>query len=238
MSPVMPRVTSVPYGAGKLLDVYEPLDHGALPVVLLWHGSGPDERDALAVLASAVAMRGSVCLVPDWQSKDSILGRENLLASVSFGRRTAPEFGGDRDRIALCGWSLGAKAAADLMLHPQAAGGWRPCAFVGLAGGYDSSPITDAPLAKDRTTEASVPCLLIHGTRDHIVPVQRSREFHHALQDWGWQSELKELDTDHAGIIGTRYDPDRGRCVSSDDPTHTRAVERVAGWVFAHVNSA
>jgi predicted esterase len=234
----MPRVTSIPYGGGKLLDVYEPPDREALPVVLLGHGSGIRERDALAVLASALAVRGSVCLVPDWQSEDVAFGRDNLLASVSFGLRNAPAFGGDRDRIAVCGWSLGAKAAADLMLHPQAAGGWRPRAFVGLAGGYDSSPITNAPLAEGRTTEANVPCLLIHGIRDHIVPVQRSREFHRALHDWGWQSELRELDTDHAGIIGTRYDPVRGRCVTSDDADHLRAVERVAGWVFTHVNSA
>lgn len=207
-------------------------------MVLLWHGSGPDERDVMGTLARAVAKRGALCLVPDWQSDDAASGQRNLLSSVSFARRRAAQFGGDSERITLCGWSLGAKAAADLTLHPQLTGGWRPRALIGMASSYDVSPFTNEPLAQNVTTNADVPCLLVHGVRDHIVPVERSREFHRALQEWGWQSDLREVETDHAGVIGTRYDPDQGRCVPSDDPTHVRDLDIVADSLFAHGKSA
>jgi len=51
----------VPYGHGKLLDIYRP-DSGGGPAatVLLWHGAGPDERDALAPLAAAAAGHGLI----------------------------------------------------------------------------------------------------------------------------------------------------------------------------------
>jgi dienelactone hydrolase len=233
-------VISLPYGDGKLLDLYRsPTEMGCpCPVVLFWHGSGPNERDALAALASAVAEKGAVCLVPDWRSDDAVAGREDLLASLSFSQRRAAEFGGDSERIALCGWSLGANAAADVMLNPLLMEGWRPRAFVGLASGYHAAPITGIPLAEGMATDAGVPCLLIHGVRDHIAPVQRSREFHRALQDRGWTSNLKEVDADHAGVIGTRYDPVRRRCVPSDNPARVRVLGSVAEWLFTHVDSA
>jgi predicted esterase len=238
MKPADPRVASVLYVAGKLLDVYEPSDRGPSPVVLLWHGSGPDERDVMRTLARALSKRGSVCLVPDWQSDDAAIGQLNLLDSVSFAQRRAAQFGGNSDRITLCGWSLGAKAAADFVLHPKLTGGWHPRAFVGIASSYDVSPFTNESLAQNVTTRTDVPCLLVHGVRDTIVPVERSRQFHRTLQKWGWQSDLWEVETDHAGVIGTRYDPDLGRCVPSDDPARVRALDFVADSVFAQVKSA
>ena len=57
----------VPYGLGKALDVYRPGNDAVVPVVLLWHGVGPDERDVLGALATAAAERGVMVLVPDWR---------------------------------------------------------------------------------------------------------------------------------------------------------------------------
>lgn len=179
-------------------------------------------------------MQGSVCLVPDWQSDDLTVGKKNLLASLLFCQRKSKEVGGDSDRIALCGWSLGAKAAADVLLHPQITGGWRPRAFVGMAGGYDNSPITSTPLDEDITTDTSVPCLLVHGLRDQVVPVERSREFFQSLRRWGWQVSLREVDTDHAGVIGARYDLERRRCVPSRDATRVLVVDSIAEWLSAN----
>jgi predicted esterase len=192
----------------------------------------------MAPLARVVASRGVLCLVPDWQSDVDSTGRANLLASVSFGRNEATEFGGDPSRISLCGWSLGANAAADLMLHPPITDGWRPNAFVGLAGDYGTSPFSDDLLVKGMTNAADAPCLLVHGTEDEVVPASRSRESHEALRSWGWQSVLKELDTDHAGIVGTRYDPKSGRCLPSEESSRVRAVHSVARWLFEHIESA
>ena len=239
-NPPMGRVTRavacVPYGGGKSLDVYRAARTG-LPVLLLWHGSGPNERDALSTIAQGIAARGALCLVPDWQSDDVAIGRQNLLDSISFARQRGAEFGGDAERISLCGWSLGANAAADVVLHPAVIDGWRPESFVGIAGGYDRSPITDAVITDGMTSDAHVRCLFIHGSEDGVVDVQRSRDSHQALLSWGWDSALMELDTDHAGIIGTRYDRDQGRCVVTVDSARAQAGNVVAGWVFAHIDS-
>jgi predicted esterase len=231
-------ISSAPYEGRKVLDVYRRRDREALPVVLLWHGSGPNERDALSHLARVVASKGALCLVPDWQSDEESAGRADLLASISFCRDTGRDFGGDPARISLCGWSLGANAAADLLLHPSIIEGWRPRAFVGLAGDYGTSPISGGLIIDDMRNARDVPCLLVHGTHDHIVPATRSRESHEALTKWGWQSTLKEVDTDHSGIIGARYDQQQGRCVISDEPSRVRAVHSLATWIFQHIVSA
>ncbi len=230
--------SSVPYEAGKLLDVYRLRDREALPIVLIWHGSGPNERDALARLAREVASKGALCLVPDWQSDEVSTGRANLLASISFCRDRGGEFGGDPSLISLCGWSLGANAAADLMLHPPITGSWRPQAFIGLAGDYGTSPISGGLIVDGMTNAMDVRCLLVHGTQDQVVPARRSREAHEALQRWGWQSTLKLLETDHAGIIGTRYDERLGRCVASHEWGRIEVMRSVVLWLFEHVDSA
>ena len=215
----------------RVLDVYRPKDGGHdLPVVLLWHGSGPNERDALAGLARAVASQGCLCLVPDWQSDDVIRGRRDLLESLSFTLSRSERWGGHGGRIALAGWSLGANAAADVVLHPGVVDGWRPRALVGIAGSYDGSPITDFPLAEGRASDTGVRCVLIHGIQDSVVPVQRSRDTHQALQEWGWSSVLREVDTDHAGVIGARYDPTSSRCIPERTP---QFVGPVAAWISA-----
>jgi predicted esterase len=56
----------VPYGQGKLLDIYRPVPAGAgpAPTVLLWHGVGPDERDVLETLAVQAAGYGLTVVVP------------------------------------------------------------------------------------------------------------------------------------------------------------------------------
>jgi alpha-beta hydrolase superfamily lysophospholipase len=86
----------IPYGAGKLLDVYRPgAGAGAVrpaPTVLLWHGVGPDERDVMATLATATAAYGLTVVVPDWRSDAPDEGRAHLLASLAW--TLAPTTGG------------------------------------------------------------------------------------------------------------------------------------------------
>ena len=112
----------MPYGHGKVLDIYRPgriaAATGPEPVVLLWHGVGPDERDVLEPLARATAALGAMVFVPDWRSDAPDGGRANLLGSVSFTRQQAPGLGGDAEAIALAGWSRGGRAAAGLAVRP------------------------------------------------------------------------------------------------------------------------
>ncbi|MER5786333.1 alpha/beta fold hydrolase [Streptomyces mobaraensis] len=136
---------------GKDVDVHRPEGPDAgLPVVLLWHGTSPDDRGVLAPLAREVAARGVVVAVPDWRADAPDAGRAALLGSLAWCRANAGAYGGDPDRIVLAGWSAGASAALGVALRPDVADGWRPAAVVGLASRYDlparttgTPPLTD-----------------------------------------------------------------------------------------------
>ncbi|WP_244927000.1 hypothetical protein [Streptomyces eurocidicus] len=93
---------------GKAIDVYGPAEGaGAAPVVLLWHGTGPDERAMLAPVARAAAARGLVVFVPDWRSDAPDRGRAHLLDSLTHAHDHAAEHGGDAARLVVAGWSAG-----------------------------------------------------------------------------------------------------------------------------------
>ena len=203
------------------------------PVVLLWHGSGPDERDALVPLGVAVAAYGPVALIPDWRSDDLRIGAGELLASIEFAVDNAVRLGGDPGRVVLVGWSLGASAVADIALHPDVADGWHPSAVVGLAGGYDRTPFAVGqtgrdPMAGPAVGGAGRPALVAHGTADHLIPAERSAVGAGRLAEAGWRVVLRQVDTDHAGVIGTVYDRQLKRCVPSDDPLRSAVLAEVA----------
>jgi len=221
-------VETVEYLPGRSADLY-----GADgPLVLLWHGRGPDERDVLAALAQRVAELGARVVVPDWRSDAVDSGRAQLLASLAFAR-------GRSDRLVLAGWSRGAAAAAGLGLHGL--DGWRPAAVVGVAGGYgfvNRDPIQQA-MTLDTIGPAGadpIPFHLVHGSADEVVPVERSRVMADALRDNGYPVDFAQYPTDHAGIVGAEYDRDlrRGRAstrvdvVAGRDLTAT-TIARAAG---------
>ncbi len=210
------------YVDGQLLDVHRRADVHDAATVLLWHGRGPDERDVLAPLARAAAAEGLVVVVPDWRSDAEDGGRAQLLASIAWTRRHAGAHGGHAERILLAGWSLGARAAAGVVLHPEVVEGWRPQALVGLAGSYGApapstgrAPLGD-PRVDGRSGTARIPVHLVHGARDEVAAPRGSRDLRDRLAARGWSVALDEPETDHAGIIGARYDPGSRRCVPDD----------------------
>ncbi|MDT0449315.1 alpha/beta hydrolase [Streptomyces hesseae] len=229
---------------GKALDVHRPAP-GAVrpPVVLLWHGVGPDERDVMRPLAEAVAREGLLVLVPDWRSDEPDGGRAQLLASLEFARARAAELGGDPGRFVLAGWSAGGSAAVGVALRPDIAGGPRPAAVVSIASRYDlpnrttgTVPLADLADLTDLAETSVVPISLVHGTADALIPAERSQELRDALAARHWPVLLEEPVTDHAGVIMTEYDPAAGRCRPSEDPgvltagrTTARTIARAAG---------
>jgi predicted esterase len=224
------------YGAsGQLLDVYRAPAGGPAqaPVVLLWHGRGPAERDVLAPLARTVAARGVTVMVPDWRSDAADGGWGHLTESVAFVRKHAGEYGGDADRIVLAGWSLGALAGAGLILRPERTEGWRPMAFVGIAGKYlvdkPEMGMRRSPL-EELTAGATFPgpVELVHGTGDDIVGPQESREFRDALAGHGHRVTLTEVDADHAGVVMTEFSPSHDRCLPARSPAALHAGQATA----------
>ncbi|MFC5145229.1 alpha/beta hydrolase [Streptomyces aureoversilis] len=201
---------------GKAVDVYGTPGAGSAPAVLLWHGMGPDEREIVRPVAEAAAAQGVVVLAADWRSDAPDRGMAHLLDSLAFVRERAAEFGGDPGRVVVAGWSAGAGAAVATALRPDLFGGWRPAAVVGLAGRYDvparttaSVPLKD--LADPPAGAAPVPVRLVHGTVDDQVDIRSSWEFAAALQGHGWPVRLDEPRTDHAGVLGSEFDPALGR---------------------------
>lgn len=223
------------YGPGKLLDIYRPQRSAGVPVVLLWHGAGPDERDVLETLARATAALEVMVCVPDWRPDTPDNGRRHLLASIDFTREHAAGLGGDPATITLAGWSMGGRAAAGIALNPAAAGGWRPSAVACLGSSFGKpAPVTGRPPATDLPGchAPPVPFWLVHGTNDTVVDAAQSRDFAAALQQQGWPVHLHEAATDHAGVIMAEYDPRPGRCRPA---TAAHAVG--AGRRTAHVLS-
>ncbi|MFF4222304.1 alpha/beta hydrolase [Streptomyces sp. L500] len=234
---------------GKLIDVHRPAPGAGPwgtappPVVLLWHGVGPDERDVMRPLAEAVAREGVLVLVPDWRSDEPDGGRAQLLASLEFARARAAGLGGDPERFVLAGWSAGGSAAVGVALRPDVAGGRRPAAVVSIASRYDlpnrttgTVPLTDLTDPAGAPETSAVPITLVHGTADTLIPAERSRDVRDALAARDRPVLLEEPATDHAGVIMTEYDPAAGRCRPSEDPgvlaagrTTARAIVRAAG---------
>lgn len=227
--------TGLKYGAsGKLMDVYQPagVSHPG-PAVLFWHGRGPDERDVLGPVARAAAELGVIVLVPDWRPDAPDGGRTHLKESAVFVRQNVAAFGGDPERIALAGWSLGGKAAVGVALNAAAFGDWRPQAIVGIAGSYGSAAPTTGTVPIDDLRPGGgllppIPVWLVHGTQDPVVEVERSRELRTALEEQGWPVSLDEVATDHAGVIMTEYVPGHDRCLPSTAGHAVEAGSRTA----------
>ncbi len=222
------RLGNMEYGLGQALDIYEPEHPRGSVAVLLWHGSGRNERDVMEPLARCVATNGVPVIAPDWNTADGGRGRHHLAASLAFTRDLAESMG--LVRIVLAGWSLGANAGLDLVRTCSILGGWLPDAFIGLSGVFDDSPYR-GPDPDGRSAHPSVPLLLVHGSSDEVVPVGRSRSTFESLRSVGWNVVLREVDTDHAGTIGTTYDPYRRRCVPTSDRARQDLLTTIAGWI-------
>ncbi|MBC7594990.1 MAG: esterase [Kineosporiaceae bacterium] len=214
---------TVEYAPGRPIDIYGP---AAATTVLLWHGSGPNERDVLAPLATAVADRGVLVLVPDWDSTKPDGGHADLLRSVKFARER-----GD-SRLVVAGWSLGGTAAASLAINARKLG-LDSVPAVCLAGAFlTTDPLSGQPFTSfEPSPRAPGSIRLVHGTRDDIVDIAGSRAFAAALQSAGWEADLTELDTDHAGIVGAEFVAERSRCVPSQDTQVIAALEQVVDLI-------
>jgi len=125
LSRSVPYVVDDPrFGGGTLsTDVFAPAEDGPWPTVVMFHGNGGSSAD-MWDWAKAVANRGRVVFVPNWQrvagedEDDPASTRAALelmthqaACAVSFARATAPEYGGDPEHLTVEGWSAGGNAA-------------------------------------------------------------------------------------------------------------------------------
>ncbi|MFJ3217736.1 alpha/beta hydrolase family protein [Kitasatospora sp. NPDC086801] len=219
---------AIPYADGRLMDVHHPPADtaGPAPVVLLWHGRGPDERDVLRPLAQEAAGLGLLVFVPDWRSDRTDGGRAELLASLAHARRSAAAYGGDPDRLVLAGWSLGGREAIAVATHPDTPAELRPVAAVGISSSYARPAVTtgDAPLDLLTEQPSPVPLWLVHGTEDGVLDIEHTRQLSAAVPT----AEFLALATDHAGVVMTVYDAEADRCLPTTAEAVLRAGRRTA----------
>ncbi len=116
--PVAVEVTEdVPVTSTRTLDIYEPVEGGPWPVVVLWHGqplgldAPEDFRQELAPLAEAIAEQGAVVFNASYSATSPSVLINETTCSAQVAVEQAVEHGGDPDRLVMVGHSFGAAPA-------------------------------------------------------------------------------------------------------------------------------
>ncbi|RTL57882.1 MAG: alpha/beta hydrolase [Rhodocyclaceae bacterium] len=228
------RTTGLHYGNGprQAIDLYWP-DRPTgvstpLPVVVFFYGGSWNrgERDDYRFVASALAQRGMVVMVPDYRlypeaAYPAFL--QDAAQALAWGLEHASRYGGDPRRVFVIGHSAGAYNAAMLALDSRWLGatGHRPselAGWVGLAGPYNFLPIQNPevkpvfhwpatpadsqPLA--HVSGTAPPALLIAPKEDEVVdPEQNSAALYGALKNACVEVILKRYGVlNHATSVG------------------------------------
>jgi dienelactone hydrolase len=202
-------------------------------VVLLWHGRGPNEARVLRRLATALHSDGHTVVIPDWDAGSQDGGAAVLRASLDHG--LASTDGRPSVPLVLAGWSLGGTAALSLALSDVSS--HDVAAVVGLgAATRERSPLDGTlPLERVRPQLGMPRLYLVHGLQDAIVPPSDGEAFATACVVAGVPCALTLVESDHAGVVGTEYDPTAGICVPSESPAATRGLDAARQTIRAAV---
>lgn len=96
----------------------------------------------------------------------------------------------DPARIALAGFSQGGIMAYELALR-------NPGRYAGLAALSTWFPEPLAHLLPKVPEHEELPVLVVHGTRDHAIPIDRAREAREALRSYGVALMYREFEMGH-----------------------------------------
>jgi dienelactone hydrolase len=206
-------------------------DGGAVPVVIMLHGTAAD-RTILEPLAAEVAQTGALVYLPTWPVIDQVRPfpedegdepyrrqSEAVICVLRDVKRTAAELGGDPGDVTLVGSSGGAMAGARVAIVAEppwpgidcdAGIDHRPERFIGLAGDYEglyqyATPGWELYRPHDvLTIEPTNPDLdvwLLHGQNDESVGVRMSARFVDHVAQAGIDARLLTTDSDHVAQL-------------------------------------
>jgi hypothetical protein len=203
-------ITTVHYRENAVADVLTPAD-AILGALLLWHGRGDAERVSLRGIASALANRGILVVVPDLvPSSDS----PGLIESMRFAAGLFSEANVPESCQVIGGWSWRARSA---LCAPIETRDWNGARVLALSGRFDlPSPFTGS-LAISTHLATLDEVLLIHAQQDQINPVVGSVGLVAALGSAGTKSKLLQSQGDHGSTIGCGFDPDLQLCFPSPE---------------------
>jgi predicted esterase len=210
-------------------------------IVLLWHGRGVDGAHWMLPLAQRVAASGVMALAADWNSEAPDGGRTDLLTSLRHARGVAERHGRDPDTVAVAGWSLGGTAAVSLAMHAAALD-------VAIGGAVLIAP-GDGPRVIDAVSGTALPATmpppgagscridLVYGDRDTSATPDLVAGLELRLRAAGWRTDLHEVDTDHAGVVGTRFDERTEQYLPSSASHAIHAADAVAAVIVGAATS-
>jgi acetyl esterase/lipase len=218
----------IAYGSGarQKLDIYMPDGLTALaPVLIFFHGGSWQfgDKEQYRALGQAFASKGIVTVAANYHlfPPDGFPRFiEDGALAFRYVHAHAHDFGGDPERIFLCGHSAGAHIVAMLGANGDylRAAGVDPSAprgIIGIAGPYDFLPIKDPVLielfggAEVPETQPihfvdgkRAPMLLAHGRDDTTVGAGNSKRLAQKLQSFGSEVVVRYYHrTGHIGIL-------------------------------------
>lgn len=230
------RYESLRYGSDprQSLDVYQPRDLAARPIVIFLHGGTwvKGEKEDYRFVGAALANAGYVTIVPNYRLYPRVRFPEFIrdgARAVHWAREHALEFGGNPDAIFVMGHSAGAHIAASLALdatYLRDAGGdtsWIR-GWIGLSGPYALE--LRMPLLHDIFAEPYGPsdwqpvalvtargpaALLLHGTDDMKVHPREAVQLQQKLSASGTPVECRFYEhRTHMDTIAALSVPKRG----------------------------
>jgi len=231
-------VATQEYAPGRRAVLRGTPDRG---IVLLWHGRGVDGADWMLPLADRVAAAGLLAVCADWNSEAADGGRSDLLTSLRFVRELAQRHSRDPDTVAVAGWSLGGTAAASLAVHGKRLG-------IALGGVVLIAP-GDGPRAIDAISGSPLPATmppgdgrcridLVYGEDDTSATPDLVSGLELRLRAATWRTSLHAVATDHAGVVGTRFEERTEQYVPSTAAHAVTGVAEVASIVVDAATTA
>jgi predicted esterase len=177
----------------------------ALPLVVALHGALGDEQSYFsgiydpAIIKGEAERRGYIIATPKWLGRfggNGGAGEEDVMRVI---KEIQSNYNTDPARIYLTGHSMGGFGAWQLAFdHPEV--------FAAMAPVSGGSPVKLADLPPLLQRIKSIPVLVVHGSKDGIVPPARSREIVDAARKAGLQVTYMEVPgADHLTVVGPAF---------------------------------
>lgn len=193
-----------------LYTAHVPAGEGPFPTVLALHGWGASAHDLIGLApilhggeALVLCPQGSVAfpigqgvLGYGWWplSEDGQIAPEELRRASDtlrgFLDQACERYPVDRRKIVPLGFSQGGVMAMDLVLQDPS----RFAGLVALSSWLPDQVERAAPVAQEL---ANLPALLVHGTKDPMVPVERAHETRSRLLARGLNVQYREFEMEH-----------------------------------------